>query len=226
MCFSATVSFGASAVIGTIGLVAFKKSETKPQRFFSMIPLLFSVQQFCEGLIWVNLTSPEPTFPTPLLTYIFLFFAWIIWPIFIPFTMRLLEQNHTRKKILSLMLLIGTVVSAMLIYNLVLYDVTAKASQYHIVYERGSELRFYWLVQIFYLLSSTISLFISSVKRMRYLGAINLVSVVYSFLFFEGSVISVWCFFAAISSIMVLVILLGMQKKTDKTTTVVQHGNT
>ena len=126
MCFSATVSFGASAVIGTMGVIAYKKSTTTPQRVFSMIPIFFSIQQFFEGLIWMNLANPESTFPTSWLTYTFLFFAWIIWPIFIPFTIRLLEQDHVRKKILSLMLLVGTVVSAMLIYNLVVYDVTAK----------------------------------------------------------------------------------------------------
>jgi uncharacterized protein DUF6629 len=218
MCFSATVSFGASAVIGTMGVIAFKKSKTKPQRIFSMIPIFFAVQQFSEGLIWMDLLNPESTLPTRLLTYIFLFFAWIIWPIFIPFSMKILEQNPVRKKILSFLIVLGAISVTMLVYNLIIHNVTAKVSQYHIVYERDVPLRFFWFIQIFYLLATTISTFVSSVKKMWYLGVINIVSLVYSFIYFKEALASIWCFFAAVSSIMILAILLGMQKQPDKTT--------
>ena len=56
MCFSATASFGASAVLGTLGVITVAKAKTKPQKFFGTIPLLFSIQQLTEGLLWVSLT--------------------------------------------------------------------------------------------------------------------------------------------------------------------------
>ncbi|WP_299215351.1 hypothetical protein [uncultured Aquimarina sp.] len=41
MCFSASVSFGASIIIGGIGGVALKKEKTTSQKVFTMIPVFF-----------------------------------------------------------------------------------------------------------------------------------------------------------------------------------------
>ena len=57
MCFSAEVSFGASAVISTIGVLAVKKSTKKEQLLFALIPLLFGLQQFSEGWLWLALQN-------------------------------------------------------------------------------------------------------------------------------------------------------------------------
>jgi len=57
MCFSATASFGASAVLGVIGIVAVAKAKTNPQRVFATIPLIFSVQQLSEGFLWLSLKN-------------------------------------------------------------------------------------------------------------------------------------------------------------------------
>jgi hypothetical protein len=58
MCFSATASFGAAVVLGTIGIVAMSKAGTKPQRLLAAIPLIFAVQQVTEGLIWLSVDHP------------------------------------------------------------------------------------------------------------------------------------------------------------------------
>ena len=59
MCFSATASFGASAVLGAIGIIAVAKAKTKPQRLFATIPLIFAVQQLTEGLLWLSLKNAD-----------------------------------------------------------------------------------------------------------------------------------------------------------------------
>jgi hypothetical protein len=51
MCFSATASFSASIVIGTLGVVTFKKSKNSNLKFLGAIPFLFAVQQFTEGFV-------------------------------------------------------------------------------------------------------------------------------------------------------------------------------
>ena len=59
MCFSASASFGASALLGVIGTVAVVKAKTTSQRLFAVIPFIFSIQQLTEGLLWVAIKQPD-----------------------------------------------------------------------------------------------------------------------------------------------------------------------
>lgn len=49
MCFSAISSFSASIIIGGIGVSTVKKTTAKKDTFFATIPIIFAIQQFCEG---------------------------------------------------------------------------------------------------------------------------------------------------------------------------------
>ena len=216
MCFSASISFGASAALAAVGAIAYKKSESTSMKVFAMTPIFFGMQQFSEGVIWLALTHPENAFLTSWLsstTHIFLFFAWVVWPTFIPLFMILLEKNNTKKKILKALLVNGIVVSLILIYVLVFYQMEAQLGAYHIRYDRNINPEWVWIFGLFYLASTVFPSFISSVKKMWYLGAINLASYVFAKLVFSGFVISVWCFFGAISSLVVLQIILETQNE-------------
>jgi hypothetical protein len=219
MCFSAASSFGAAVFIGGTGLAALQKANTNVQRNFALIPIFFSLQQFTEGLIWVNLSNAEGLshiwgiIITPVLTYLFLFFAWVIWPIFIPFSMRFLEQHPFRKKLLNGIIVLGIAVTSVLVYILLNNKILAELAGNHIRYEHGFSHPLVWVFGIFYFIPVVFSCFVSSIKRMWYLGVINMASYLYSKLFFTRVVISVWCFFAAVSSIFVLVIIYDMQKR-------------
>ena len=93
MCFSAGASFGASAVLGTLGVVTLKKAKTTNQVPFAAIPLLFGAQQVAEGALWVgfsgNVNESWKHFPV----YIFLVFAQLVWPVWVPFSILQLEYN-------------------------------------------------------------------------------------------------------------------------------------
>ncbi len=58
MCFSAQASFGASAVLGIMGIYALRKAKQQ-ERFLAMVPLLFAIQQACEGIVWVTYANPS-----------------------------------------------------------------------------------------------------------------------------------------------------------------------
>ena len=54
MCFSATASFTAGIVLTVIGVATVKKTQRKTEIPFAMVPLLFGLQQFIEGLLWLS----------------------------------------------------------------------------------------------------------------------------------------------------------------------------
>ena len=125
MCFSATASFGASAVLGVVGIISVAKARTNPQRLFATIPLIFAVQQLTEGLLWISLKDPVLGSSQSLLTYIYLVFAMAVWPLWVPLTIRLLERDARSKRIMNVLVGIGAVVSICVVLVLSLYPVQA-----------------------------------------------------------------------------------------------------
>src|SRR5437660_880334 len=61
MCFSAEASFGVSAVLLPAGLYCVRAAARKNPAYLplALFPVLCSVQQFFEGLVWVGLGNDD-----------------------------------------------------------------------------------------------------------------------------------------------------------------------
>jgi len=212
MCFSAEASFGASAIILGIGIVAIKKSTNLPQKILSCIPLVFSVQQFAEGILWLSLSHPSLSKWNKIATYSFLVFAQVVWPILIPLSVMLLEKERKNKKILSAFLIFGIILSSVLSYCLLFYKAEASISCNHIRYDLYYPIHLKYS-GIFYFIPTVIPPLISSVKRFRLFGIVIVLSYIISKIFYQYYLISVWCYFAAIISIIILFIIIKLNQE-------------
>ena len=65
-----------------------------------------------------------------------------------------------------------------------------------------------------YIIATILPAFFSPVKYMRFLGAAIFISYIITQLFYTGYIVSVWCFFASVISIIVFIITATF-KKTD-----------
>lgn len=229
MCFSATASFGAGAVLGAVGIISIAKAKTNPQRVFATIPLIFAVQQITEGVLWLSLRNTGLASWQPVLTYIYLIFAMAAWPFWIPLTIRLLEKDARRKKLLNILVAIGAVVAIVVALVLSIYPVevmtplclSCPASSIpdvrnHLHYEFAFPPVAKGLIGTFtilYIMATIVSPFISSIRKMKWLGIVFLVSYLFAVFFYNGFVISVWCFFAALLSFVVLWIIMDLRKQ-------------
>lgn len=217
MCFSAGASFGAAAVLSIVGAVAVIKAKTIPQGLFAAIPFIFSIQQVAEGMLWLSFNNddiPGRSF----FTYIFLVFAIMFWPIWIPLTTRLLEKDVTRKKILTVILVAGIIVSAGFASIILFYPLEAVATHHHIQYKLDlppAINNLMWLFNLLYFTTTIISTFISSTKRMKLLGTIFIAAYLFAVYFYDGAVLSVWCYFAALLSIVILWIVSEFRSAPD-----------
>lgn len=207
MCFSAGASFGASALLLVGSVAIIKKTKQPNQLMFAAIPLIFSIQQFTEGFVWLSFQNPGYLSLRFVSSHIFLFIALVVWPIWVPVSILKLEENPNRKKILTAMSVIGSMISAFLIYSLVFEGYEPKVFAYHIQYYHLSTIKFIPLSGLIYFIPTVVTPFVSSVKRMKYFGLIMLTSYIVSNLFFRESVISIWCYFAAIMSVSIYFIL-------------------
>jgi len=216
MCFSPVASFSASAVLATAGVVAIKESKFTPKFPFAMIPVFFAIQQFAEGMLWLALQNPENANWRNPSTLIFLIFAQVVWPFWVPFSIMRMEKKQPSKKILQIISLLGCMLSIILLYRILVSPVSASIDCNHIFYDLIVPQSFVIPVDIFYLLCVLAPPFISSAKKTSLLGVIMIFSLIISQLFYTKALISVWCFFAAILSVVIIYILYKIPKSDRK----------
>lgn len=205
MCFSASVSFGASALLAGTGIVALRKNESRSMLPFACTPILFSVHQLAEGFLWLSLKNPDlADWYNPSL-YSYLFVSQVLWPVWVPFIVWLMEPDRIKKKWLSYFALLGGATMVYMIYSLAVSNVSAVAESGHIHFS----LNFPWmeLRRILYFLTTLVPLFISSLRYMKLLAVAMFGSLILTFIFYTYWVISVWCFFAALLSALVLLVI-------------------
>lgn len=210
MCFSAQASFLAGVGLLAIGSIAIKQSKTTPQYVLACIPLIFAVQQCSEGLLWLAISHAKYSEWRELAMYSFLIFAQIVWPILVPFSILLFERDGLRKKILYLLLGAGILAATYLGYSLIFYGATASIESHHIKYHLNFPFPGKLIRGIPYMMATAISPFISSNKWLRFLGAALVISYVITAYMYMDFVTSVWCFFGAILSALILSIIMKL----------------
>jgi hypothetical protein len=213
MCFSATASFGASAILFITGVASLKMVQKSSQLMFAIIPIVFSIQQFTEGFVWLALLSSNYQHWQPIPIYTFVFFAQVLWTVWVPVSFFLIEKNTIRKKILLILVAIGLIISLFNFYYLTFFSVTASVKPYHIYYDLDFPLRQNLIIENLYLLVIIAPSLISSIHRMSILGILLFTSFLITKLYFNDFVISVWCFFAALISVLVYFIMKDLKEK-------------
>jgi hypothetical protein len=207
MCFSAEASFAAGAVLSAIGVATVKRVQQRSLIPFAIIPFLFGFQQIAEGILWLTFTNKiSPDWQPPMMI-VFLVFAQVIWPVWVPLALWIPERQPARRKILLALVAAGGALAAYHIFCLFNYTVTAEVAEHHINYTRGFPEAFIIPSAIIYVLTTVIAPFVSSVKTMNLLAVVLLVSFLVALFFYKTYLISVWCFFAAVISVMVLLVI-------------------
>ena len=99
MCFSATASFSAGAVLLGLGTVTLRSARRPRELMFAAIPLLFAVQQMTEGVIWLTFRDDAPQI-NRVMTQLYAFFSHVLWPAWIPLAVLLMEAPGGRHRVL------------------------------------------------------------------------------------------------------------------------------
>jgi hypothetical protein len=199
MCFSATASFTASIVLTVMGIATVKKTRRKEEIPFASIPLLFGIQQFIEGMLWLSFHF-DIHLLNVIMTYSFTLFSHVVWPIFVPFAIGLMETVAWRKKVIRAFHITGTAVGLYLLYFIIRYPITSEIKE-NVVYIFPH----FHIPPILalYIAATCVSAFFSSHRIVNIFGVIALILFLVAYWFYFVAFFSVWCFFAAILSIVI-----------------------
>jgi hypothetical protein len=212
MCFSASASFIAGSVLAVAGLASISQVRKPAHLLFACIPLIFAIQQVCEGFVWLSLSDTGFSGWHTFAKYAFLIFAQVIWPFWIPLAFLSIERLSERRKIIRYFLFAGIAVSIMLTWRLIFSPAIAQIDGCHISYNIGTTTVLQIVTGVLYIAAIVIAPFFSSWKRAVTLAVVNVVSLVITQVFFEAYLVSVWCFFAAVQSVLVFFIMREIKR--------------
>ena len=202
MCFSATASFSAGAVLLGIGALTLKATRRPSEWPFAAIPLLFAIQQLIEGVIWLTFSTDTPLLNT-VMTHAYSFFSHVLWPVYLPVAVLMIEPPGGRRRTLTALVLAGSAVGIYLLYVLVAFPVVSRPTGQHVEYD--SPHFFAAEVMTLYLVSTTVSPLLSTLRGVKVFGALALLSFGAAYYFYATWFISVWCFFAALLSTVIYI---------------------
>lgn len=202
MCFSATASFVTAGLTGTIGIVALTRVTAPRQVLLAATPLCFAAQQCIEGALWLNLPIAPDAAGSARLTLLFLLFAQVFWPIYAPLAVVLIEPDQRRRRIMLVCLAAGICVGSWCLWSLLSHAHGAVIRDGHVVYV--TEPRHSAGLALAYLAATCLAAVLSSWRTVAVLGVIVLVGCVVAYVLYWEAFASVWCFFAAAASAVIL----------------------
>ncbi len=208
MCISSNVSFGLSGLLALAGAYCVSRALRTDKRLvpLAVLPVVFSVQQFCEGWVWIGVGEANPRL-LRVSALVFLFFALLFWPVWIPLSARLMESRARMKTPLAVITLLGAILGGCLFLPLVMdsrwLNVTVVEHSIHYGIDTSPVLRvlpgIVW--ELAYIAIVAVPLFVSRPWRSVHFGMALVLSAAASRVLFPYAAASVWCFFAAALSL-------------------------
>lgn len=198
MCFSPEADLVAGIVIGVIGVDAFRHVRSPRERPLAALPIVFAFHQLIEVVVWRGLQGHVDSGVWHAAAWLYLAVAFGVVPVLVPFAVAALEPEEHRAHARSFVLL-GALVAAVLMYAVVRGPVEARLEGHHIAYSVGL-----WhggVVVALYVVATTGSMLMSSLRYVRWVGLVNLVAVALLAWLNASGLISLWCIWAAVVSI-------------------------
>ncbi len=195
MCFSATASLVAGGALTAAGAATLPLARDKRELPLASVPLLFGIQQITDGVVWLSFGAPAVHTAA---VYVYAFFAAVLWPAFVPFSVLLVERSRERKEALGALSLVGLGVGLYAAYIMLTSPVTAHVVNHCVAYDAPNPLGFVLLA--FYLIASCGPFFVVRERALNAFGVALFVSFAIAWWFYVETFPSVWCFFAAVLS--------------------------
>ena len=218
MCFSAEVSFASAAVLIPAGAIAMRQAFRRDTRYlpFATLPLLFGLQQFFEGMVWTGGRFADPGMVEQF-SLAYMFFSWLAWPVWVPYSTYFLEPCD-RRHIYLLLAILGGMLGALQYVPYFAHDgwLVTKFLDHAISYQ-GTHLldlvvryEFTYLLYVFVIIAPLVT---SSIKDVNIFGYLVGLVLFITFFFFKFAYISVFCFGGGIMSLFIVYMISRNDEK-------------
>lgn len=214
MCYSANASFMVGAPLVMIGLYCASTAYRYNRAYllFSMIPFLFGIQQMIEGAVWLSLMAGQ-TVVMMGFAYAYLWFAFFLWPSYMPLSIYLIEPDLYRKKIIKGCMVSGWIIGLILYVPIIsgLIPVNVLKVQHSICYDAYQSFYFLRTFAFLYSVILILPMFLSTKRSLQILGLISFASLFISYWWLLYAFTSIWCFAEAVISAGIVYIIYQLK---------------
>lgn len=208
MCFSASVSYSAAAVLVGTGVYAVQQARRlhRPYWMWALVPVFFGLQQAFEGRVWQELDAGDAGAAVPFALG-FHFFSHFLWLWWFPLSSYLVEPGKIRKRIFGGCAMFGAFAGT-LIFSVMIFHpewMSVGVREHSITYDFSVPFRSSNYLPItpaaLYALTILVPLLLSSHRLIRVFGVLVILSSVLTSEVYGYAYVSVWCFFTAVLSL-------------------------
>jgi hypothetical protein len=200
MCFSGTADVIGGIAIGAVGVDVLRHvSNRREQLALAALPILFAAHQLDEAVVWFSLEGRAPWSLGRVALWLYLLFAFVVLPVYVPLAVRRVEAAGIRRRCMAPFVGLGAAVSLVLLFAMLEGPVTARLAPHHLAY--GTSLPAGGLITSAYVLATCGTLLLSSRRPVLAFGAVNLVAVAVLARLTTDGFASMWCAWAAVSSL-------------------------
>ena len=199
MCFSAQEDLIGGVVLGAIGIDTLRHVGDRREYLpLAALPLMFAGHQVMEAFVWWGLQGHVSATVAEVATWLYLLFAFVLLPTYIPVAVLVTEPPGPRRRRLRWFVIVGLVVSTLMLATMLRGPVTSSLADWHVRYGTGIDA----VVPIVgaYILATCGSFIFSGNSVLVRFGVVNLVAVVVLAIFVIQGFASLWCSWAALAS--------------------------
>ncbi|MEO6777069.1 MAG: DUF6629 family protein [Kofleriaceae bacterium] len=219
VCLSPEVSFSLAGSLLVVGTYCLEKAIRTDRSWVPMalVPLVFGAQQFCEGWVWTGLHRGDARLVT-IAASTFLFFALCFWPVWIPFSMLLVERGRKAKLLLYTMTSVGLAMGAIVMVPLVFrpswlhVDVEAHSLHYNVDSSPAFRVLPNLVWQVLYFVVVATPLLVSTHRKIVHFGMMLILTAAATHILLPHTFASAWCCFAAAMSLYIVTLFYRLPR--------------
>lgn len=210
MCFSITADLVVGTALVPVAVASLREVKHWREVPFASLPAVFSVHQFLEAAVWPNRFVSAGMADFAMHAYVFI--ALPVLPLLLPLAILMLEPRGARLRVAPFAVL-GAVVSAYLAFVVLAKPVGVTRCPHVLEYQTASRDSYLWAV--LYILAVIGPALMSGYRSIVVFGLANLVGLVLVAVLYLQAFASLWCIYAAVLSVLVLVHMVRRRRMPD-----------
>jgi hypothetical protein len=199
MCFSAEADIVAGLVVTAIGVDVLRQVRRPAERPLGALPVLLGAHLLVEALVWQGLAGDVSASVGRQAMWIYLAFALVVLPVLVPLAVAGVEPDPGRRRTMTRLGVVGGILAGVYLIGLIQGPVDVRIEGSHLAYRLGMDHG--GLLAGIYAVVACAPPMLSSERRIAAFGLANLVAVV-ALVWIESSALtSLWCAWAAVTSV-------------------------
>jgi hypothetical protein len=201
MCYSPEADLIAGLVVGAVGIDAIRHVDDRRDLALAAVPLVLATHQLVEAVAWWGLQGRVSDEIGGVAVGMYLVIALAIVPVLVPYAVWRAEPASGRRSAMFPFVVLGVCVAAVLLGSMASNSYEASIGGRFISYDVGAPEG--GALAVLYGIAICTPLLMSSYRRIVVLGVLNVVAFTLLSWLLAAGFISLWCIWAAVSSVLI-----------------------